>query len=154
MKNEIEAMITDITVTTAEAEDYTGEDGLLYCGKCHTPKEAYFAEGKTCFGRDRHPTDYDCHRAAREKQQAAERQGTPTQQTVRTKPHVSIYQNQRDGKANEGCCQTDGCLCKVNNFSLEVKKDSFIQSSIFYTEKCFVHKNHLANNADCKEDYP
>ena len=57
MKNEIEAMITDITTTTVEAEDYTGEDGLLYCGKCHTPKEAYFAEGKTCFGRDRHPTD-------------------------------------------------------------------------------------------------
>ena len=52
--------------------DYTGEDGLLYCGKCHTPKEAYFAEGKTCFGRDRHPTDCDCQRAAREKQQAAE----------------------------------------------------------------------------------
>ena len=54
---------------SAEAEDYTGEDGLLYCGKCHTPKEAYFAEGKTCFGRDRHPTDCDCQRAAREKQQ-------------------------------------------------------------------------------------
>ena len=53
MRNGIEAMITDITATTAEAEDYTGEDGLLYCGKCHTPKEAYFAEGKTCFGRDR-----------------------------------------------------------------------------------------------------
>ena len=30
MKNEIEAMITDITTTTAEAEDYTGEDGILY----------------------------------------------------------------------------------------------------------------------------
>ena len=72
MKNGIEAMITDITATTAEAEDYTGEDGLLYCGKCHTPKEAYFAEGKTCFERDRHPTDCDCQRAAREKQQAAE----------------------------------------------------------------------------------
>ena len=66
MRNGIEAMITDITATTAEAEDYTGEDGLLYCGKCHTPKEAYFAEGKTCFGRDRHPTDCDCQRAARE----------------------------------------------------------------------------------------
>ena len=26
MKNGIEAMITDITATTAEAEDYTGED--------------------------------------------------------------------------------------------------------------------------------
>ena len=72
MRNGIEAMITDITATTAEAEDYTGEDGLLYCGKCHTPKEAYFAEGKTCFERDRHPTDCDCQRAAREKQQAAE----------------------------------------------------------------------------------
>ena len=44
MKNGIEAMITDITATTAEAEDYTGEDGLLYCGKCHTPKEAYFSK--------------------------------------------------------------------------------------------------------------
>ena len=72
MKNGIEAMITDITATTAEAEDYTGEDGLLYCGKCHTPKEAYFAEGKTCFGRDRHPAECDCQRAAREKQHAAE----------------------------------------------------------------------------------
>ena len=29
MRNGIEAMITDITATTAEAEDYTGEDGLL-----------------------------------------------------------------------------------------------------------------------------
>lgn len=29
MKNEIEAMITDITATTAEAEDYTGEDSTL-----------------------------------------------------------------------------------------------------------------------------
>ena len=30
MKNEIEAMITDITTTTTEAEDYTGEDGRIY----------------------------------------------------------------------------------------------------------------------------
>ena len=73
MKNGIEAMITDITATTAEAEDYTGEDGLLYCGKCHTPKEAYFPkETAQWLGHDRHPTDCDCQRAAREKQQAAE----------------------------------------------------------------------------------
>ena len=58
MKNEIEAMITDITATTAEAEDYTGEDGLLYCGKCHTPKEAYFPkETAQWLGHDRHPAD-------------------------------------------------------------------------------------------------
>ena len=71
MKNEIEAMITDITATTAEAEDYTGEDGLLYCGKCHTPKEAYFSkETAQWLGHDRHPAECDCQRAAREKQHA------------------------------------------------------------------------------------
>ena len=31
-----------MTDTTPEPEDYTGEDGLLYCGKCHKPKEGYF----------------------------------------------------------------------------------------------------------------
>ena len=73
MKNGIEAMITDITATTAEAEDYTGEDGLLYCGKCHTPKEAYFPkETAQWLGHDRHPAECDCHRAAREKREAAE----------------------------------------------------------------------------------
>ena len=62
MKNEIEAMITDITATTAEAEDYTGEDGLLYCGKCHTPKEAYFSkETAQWLGHDRHPAECDCN---------------------------------------------------------------------------------------------
>lgn len=36
---------TDIVSKAMEVSpddgDYTGEDGLLYCGKCHTPKEAY-----------------------------------------------------------------------------------------------------------------
>ena len=74
MKNEIEAMITDITTTTAEAEDYTGEDGLLYCGKCHTPKEAYFPkETAQWLGHDRHPAECDCQRAAREEREAAEK---------------------------------------------------------------------------------
>ena len=27
-------------------EDYTGKDGLLYCGKCHQPKEVYFSREK------------------------------------------------------------------------------------------------------------
>ena len=47
--------------TTPEPEDYMGEDGLLYCGKCHKPKEAYFPQGKALFGRDRHQllAEYD-----------------------------------------------------------------------------------------------
>ncbi len=51
----------------AEPEDYMGGDGLLYCGKCHKPKEAYFPQGKALFGRDRHPSECDCRRAERER---------------------------------------------------------------------------------------
>ena len=50
MKNEINAVLENMTATTPEPEDYTGEDGLLYCGKCRKPKEAYFPEGKALFG--------------------------------------------------------------------------------------------------------
>ena len=42
MKNEINTVLENMTTTTPEPEDYTGEDGLLYCGKCRKPKEAYF----------------------------------------------------------------------------------------------------------------
>ena len=38
MKNEINAVLENMTATTPEPEDYTGEDGLLYCGKCRKPK--------------------------------------------------------------------------------------------------------------------
>ena len=56
MKPAFEDMNLQIPAATAEPEDYTGEDGLLYCGKCQTPKEAYFpADKATLFGRDRHP---------------------------------------------------------------------------------------------------
>ena len=72
MKNELKATIDTITATTPEPEDYTGEDGLLYCGKCHKPKEAYFPKGKALFGLDRHPAECDCQRAAREEWEAAE----------------------------------------------------------------------------------
>ena len=58
MKNEINAVLENMTTTIPEPEDYTGEDGLLYCGKCRKPKEAYFAPDKAAvFGRDRHPAE-------------------------------------------------------------------------------------------------
>ena len=60
--------------TEPENDDYTGEDGLLYCGACHTPKEAYFPEGKMLFGRDRHPSECECQRKEREKRESEERQ--------------------------------------------------------------------------------
>ena len=55
--------------TTQEPEDYMGEGGLLYCGKCHKPKEAYFPKGMDLFGRDRHPSECDCRRSERERQE-------------------------------------------------------------------------------------
>ena len=39
MTNGFDEMILNMTDTTPEPEDYTGEDGLLYCGKCHKPKD-------------------------------------------------------------------------------------------------------------------
>ena len=38
MKNELEAVFTKLATVTPEPEDYTGEDGLLYCGKCRIMK--------------------------------------------------------------------------------------------------------------------
>lgn len=72
MTNGFDEMILNMTETAAEPEDYTGGDGLLYCGKCRKPKEAYFPEGKRLFGRDRHPAECDCQRAAREEREAGE----------------------------------------------------------------------------------
>ena len=75
MKPAFEDMNLQIPAVTAEPEDYTGEDGLLYCGKCRTPKEAYFpADKATLFGRDRHPAECDCQRAQRMEREAAEQQ--------------------------------------------------------------------------------
>ena len=51
-------------------EDYYGEDGLLYCGKCHTPKEAFFAKGIALIGKNKHPIECSCQRTEREKQEA------------------------------------------------------------------------------------
>ena len=59
MKNEINAVLENMTAAQPRSRaDYTGEDGLLYCGKCRKPKEAYFAPDKAAvFGRDRHPAE-------------------------------------------------------------------------------------------------
>lgn len=50
-------------------EDYYGEDGLLYCGKCYTPKEAFFAKGIALMGKNKHPIECICQRTEREKQE-------------------------------------------------------------------------------------
>ena len=49
--------------------DYYGKDGLLHCGKCHTPKEAFFAKGIALMGKNKHPIECICQRTEREKQE-------------------------------------------------------------------------------------
>ena len=85
MPDTIHNTMLSMTDTTDEPEDYTGEDGLLYCGKCHKPKEAYFPEGKTLFGRDRHPAECGCQRAARKEREAAEKQRSHLETVERLK---------------------------------------------------------------------
>ena len=51
-------------------EDYYGEDGLLYCGKCHTPKEAFFAKDIALMGKNKHPVECSCQRIERTTQEA------------------------------------------------------------------------------------
>ena len=73
MKPAFEDTNLQIPAATAEPQDYTGEDGLLYCSKCYKAKEAYFSGGMKLFGRDRHPAECDCQRAARKEREAAEK---------------------------------------------------------------------------------
>ena len=84
--SQFDDMVLNMTQTTPEPEDYTGEDGLLYCGKCRKPKEAYFPkETAAWLGHDRHPAECDCQRAAREKREAAEKRRTHLEAVERLK---------------------------------------------------------------------
>ena len=85
MKNEINAVLENMTTTIPEPEDYTGEDGLLYCGKCRKPKEAYFAPDKAAiFGRDRHPAECDCNDNGRNPQTGLARRYVEHWEDMRT----------------------------------------------------------------------
>ena len=86
MKNDFDNAILNMAQTTPEPEDYTGEDGLLYCGKCRKPKEAYFPkEAAAWIGRDRHPAECGCQRAEREKREAAEKRRSHLETVERLK---------------------------------------------------------------------
>ena len=60
--NPIIASIIDAaeTLNTAPDDYINPDDGLKYCGKCHTPKEAYFPEQYRKNGLDKHPIACKC----------------------------------------------------------------------------------------------
>ena len=53
--------------------DCVGADGLLVCGLCGEPKEAFFKDGLLFGGRDRHPVPCACQRAEWERTEAKRR---------------------------------------------------------------------------------
>ena len=63
-------MEQSISIIPENTEDYYSEDGLLYCGKCHTPKEAFFAKGIALMGKNKHPIECSCQRIERTNQEA------------------------------------------------------------------------------------
>lgn len=62
--------LISVPAVEPEVADYYGEDGLLYCGVCHEPKEAFFRAGQNFFGKDRHPAECACQRKRREADEA------------------------------------------------------------------------------------
>lgn len=72
MSNVFQDLVVKMAETAPQPEDYTGEDGLIYCGKCRTPKQRFFPEGMKTLGIDRHRIDCECQKAERMEREAAE----------------------------------------------------------------------------------
>ena len=82
--NDFDSIIKRMTVTRLEPGDYTGEDGLLYCGKCRTPKQ-FRMEAPPLEGRLLpHPCRCEQERLGRE---AAEQEARRHRQTVNDLKH-------------------------------------------------------------------
>ena len=67
--NPIASILNEITTTKAEESDYLGEDGLLYCGKCRTPKQLRLGEN-SFFGDRPVPTLCRCEKERRDAENA------------------------------------------------------------------------------------
>lgn len=50
MTETIQVAMDRLMTISAEPQDYVAEDGLLYCGSCNTPKEAFSRTVESCLG--------------------------------------------------------------------------------------------------------
>ena len=77
--SDFDGILNRLAVTHRELEDYTGEGGLLYCGKCHTPKQFRMTappmEGRIL------PCPCQCEKE-RQEQEAAEQEAQRRRQAV------------------------------------------------------------------------
>lgn len=69
----INTIIQNAAVNNSAADDYINPaDGLKYCGKCHTPKEAYFPDGLDWGGNKTHSVQCRCAKEQYEKEKQEE----------------------------------------------------------------------------------
>ena len=61
------------TLSQASGDYINPVDGLKYCGKCHTPKEAFFPENLRRNGMDKHPALCKCAAKARAEKESEEK---------------------------------------------------------------------------------
>ena len=67
-------MVDAVEAANAAPDDYINSaDGLKYCGKCHTPKEAFFPENLRRNGMDKHPALCECAAKARAEKESEEK---------------------------------------------------------------------------------
>ncbi len=69
---EFEDIVFRLASTTPERSDYTGEDGLLYCGKCRTAKQ-FRMEGNGHFAGQLFPHRCKCEQERYDKEEAAQK---------------------------------------------------------------------------------
>ena len=70
----VDALLKSADTPSQASGDYINPaDGLKYCGKCHTPKEAFFPENLRRNGRDKHPALCKCAAKARAVKESEEK---------------------------------------------------------------------------------
>ena len=68
-------MVDTVEAANAAPDDYINSaDGLKYCGKCHTPKEAFFSADLQAQGFTKHPVMCKCADERREREEAERRE--------------------------------------------------------------------------------
>ena len=68
-------MVDAVEAANAAPDDYINSaDGLKYCGKCHTPKEAFYPADLQAQGFTKHPVMCKCAAERREREEAERRE--------------------------------------------------------------------------------
>ena len=68
-------MVDAVEAANAAPDDYINSaDGLKYCGKCRTPKEAFYPADLQAQGFTKHPVMCKCADEHREREEAERRQ--------------------------------------------------------------------------------